>query len=236
MTVVSGLDISKGLNLILHSTGGSVDSAAAIVTYLRGRFPSLYVYIPQIAMSAAALICLAADRLVMGQHSALGPIDPQMLVGGNYQPAHAIISQYKKLEADAMAVAPSIPAMIQFYSSMLPTYGPGYLQVAEYFTERSKQLAEQWLGQFMFRDDPAAASKASHIAEYMGNHGNFNSHACHIFRDALRSVGLLIDDLETEPNEIQDWVLTAYHAATIELQMTESMKLIQNHLGIIHPR
>jgi ClpP class serine protease len=37
------------------------------------------VYVPVYAMSGGTLIALAADEIVMGEFSVLGPIDPQIL-------------------------------------------------------------------------------------------------------------------------------------------------------------
>jgi hypothetical protein len=86
----------------------------------------------------------------------------------------------------------------------------------------------------MFKDDANPAAKAATAAKYLADHANFSSHARHIPRDELRAQGFKVDDLEADP-EIQDWVLTAFHTATLTLQKTVSMKLIQNHLGVSHP-
>ncbi len=53
------------LDLILHSPGGSPEAAEAIVSYLRSRFSSIRVIVPQLAMSAATMIACAADQIVL---------------------------------------------------------------------------------------------------------------------------------------------------------------------------
>ena len=68
------------LDLILHSPGGSPEAAEGIVSYLRSRFQHIRVLVPQLAMSAATMISCAANEILMGKHSFLGPIDPQLLV------------------------------------------------------------------------------------------------------------------------------------------------------------
>lgn len=82
MEVVHKLDGKKGLDLILHSPGGSPDAAEALVHYLRSKFNNIRVIVPQAAMSAATMLACAADRIVMEKHSSLGPIDPQFLLQG----------------------------------------------------------------------------------------------------------------------------------------------------------
>src|SRR5438874_430873 len=59
----------KQLDLILHSPGGSLEAAEAIVDYLRARFDHIRVIVPHAAMSAATIIACAADEILMGEHS-----------------------------------------------------------------------------------------------------------------------------------------------------------------------
>ena len=73
MEVSHGLDSSKGLDLILHSSGGSVEAAESMVIYLREHFSDLRVIVPHLAMSAATMIACAADKIYLGKHSFLGP-------------------------------------------------------------------------------------------------------------------------------------------------------------------
>jgi ATP-dependent protease ClpP protease subunit len=66
------------LDLIVHSTGGSSEAAEQIVSYLRQKYKHIRVIVPLYAMSAATMIACAADEILMGRQSALGPIDPQL--------------------------------------------------------------------------------------------------------------------------------------------------------------
>jgi ClpP class serine protease len=67
------------LDIILHSPGGSPEAAASIVRYMRTKFTDVRAFVPLAAMSAATMWALSCDRIVMGKHSQLGPIDPQMV-------------------------------------------------------------------------------------------------------------------------------------------------------------
>jgi len=64
------------IDLILHSSGGSAEATEAIVKYLRSKFEHIRVIIPYGAMSAATMLACAADEIIMGKHSFIGPIDP----------------------------------------------------------------------------------------------------------------------------------------------------------------
>ena len=98
METVSNIT-ERELDLILHSPGGSAEAAESIVEYLRQRFDHIRVFIPLAAMSAATMLALAADEIVMGQHSQLGPIDPQFIIstpeGPRSAPAKAILNQFE---------------------------------------------------------------------------------------------------------------------------------------------
>lgn len=53
MNCISGLDKSKGVDLILHTPGGEVGATESIINYLRQIFGiNIRVIVPQIAMSA----------------------------------------------------------------------------------------------------------------------------------------------------------------------------------------
>lgn len=96
-SMLSSLGDFTDLDLMIHSPGGNGVVAEKIVEMCRrsckGKFR---VIVPNMAKSAATLISLGADEIVMGYCSELGPIDPQkfILAGGRLQQvsAQSIIS------------------------------------------------------------------------------------------------------------------------------------------------
>lgn len=91
MAVIHRLDRQKGLDLILHTPGGSLAAAESLVDYLRRMFGhDIRAIVPQIAMSAGTMIACACKEIVMGKESNLGPIDPQL----NGVPAHGVIAEF----------------------------------------------------------------------------------------------------------------------------------------------
>src|SRR3982074_894631 len=66
------------LDLILHTPGGLVLAALQIARAIRDHKSKVTVFVPHYAMSGGTLIALAADEIVMCEHSVLGPIDPQL--------------------------------------------------------------------------------------------------------------------------------------------------------------
>lgn len=220
------------LDLILHSPGGDIHAASAIVSYLRTKFKDIRVIVPGVTMSAAAMMACAADRIVMGKHSFLGPADPQIALQtrlGHRQVAmQSITDQFnraaKEIEDD--------PSRISVWAPLLEQYGPDLLVQAERASELSKTLVRQWLASYMFAQDGirVAAAKAKAVANWLCSHSNFNSHGRHISRDELRARKLVVDSLE-EDETTQESVLSLYHAVMITLQSTPAVKIIENHLG-----
>jgi len=97
MATIHELDRNRGLDLILHTPGGDAAATESLVDYLRQMFGTdIRAFVPQLAMSAGTMIALACKEIVMGTHSNLGPIDPQ--IGG--LPAHGIIEEFKRAQRE----------------------------------------------------------------------------------------------------------------------------------------
>src|SRR3981189_736237 len=71
-------DADVPLDLVLHTPGGLVLAALQIAKAVREHKARVTVFVPHYAMSGGTLISLAADEIVMCEHSVLGPIDPQL--------------------------------------------------------------------------------------------------------------------------------------------------------------
>ncbi len=69
----------KRIDLFLYSRGGDVSVPWRIVTMFREFCEELCVLIPYKAHSAATMISLAADEIVMGKKAELSPIDPTLV-------------------------------------------------------------------------------------------------------------------------------------------------------------
>jgi ClpP class serine protease len=84
-------DKNTPIDLILHTPGGLVLASLQIANAIKQHKARITVYVPHMAMSGGTLIALAADHIVMCDHSVLGPIDPQI---GRY-PAASLLKVVK---------------------------------------------------------------------------------------------------------------------------------------------
>jgi len=71
---------TKNLALFLYSRGGAIEVPWRIVTMLREFCDNLYMIVPYKAYSAATLVALGCDKILMGRKGELGPIDPSLQI------------------------------------------------------------------------------------------------------------------------------------------------------------
>jgi len=71
-------DDATEVDLLVVSHGGDPTVAWRIVTLLRNRFDKVSVLLPFSAFSAATLLAMGADEIVMHAFGNLGPVDPQL--------------------------------------------------------------------------------------------------------------------------------------------------------------
>jgi hypothetical protein len=230
MEAVHGIPKDVPLDIILHSPGGYAEAAEAIISYLRGRFPGLRVIVPVAAMSAATMMTMAADEIVMAAHSQLGPIDPQLTIttpeGPRSAPAAAIKAQFAQAQADLAANPSHMAAWLPILRSM----SPALLQICENAEKLSKAMVKEWLQKYMFQGQDNAEEMAEAVTEYLSDYQQFMSHGRRVDRDSLRRLGVRIVDLEAD-QELQDRVLSVYHAISHTMTLSGTVKIIENHLG-----
>ena len=82
------------IDVIVDSPGGDADAAYHIAKMIHASFTGTITYIvPRFAKSAATLMVCGGNKIVMGETSELGPLDPQIQQDdGNYISAKAVQS------------------------------------------------------------------------------------------------------------------------------------------------
>jgi hypothetical protein len=221
MSVMYGMDWNKGLTLILHTPGGVTNAAETLVAYLWSKFQYLEVIIPTYAMSAGTMISLACDRIVMGRQSQLGPIDPQLPIGGLYVSARAIVEQFERAKSEIL----SDLTLAHVWAPILQSVGPALLQEAQNALEYGETMVAKWLAGRMFRGSTDAVQLAKATAAHFNDASKHKSHGRRIDREEARRNNVAIDDLE-DSQELQEAVLTAYHIATILFEKGPATKFL----------
>lgn len=224
MMAVHQLDRSKGLDLLLHTPGGSIAATHSLVDYLHAMFGTdIRAIIPQIAMSAGTMIACCCQSILMSRHSNLGPIDPHL----NGFPALGIIEEFER----ACAEVKDEPAKIPIWQAIISQYEPAFLSQCQHAVEWSNSFVEEQLKTVMFAEDPDAAEKARAITDKLSDYGVNRTHERHIHADECRDMGLKIESIEDD-QELQDLVMTVHHCYMHSLQNTNAIRIIENQLGM----
>jgi ATP-dependent protease ClpP protease subunit len=223
MLNIHKMDRKKGLDLILHTPGGSLEAAEALVTYLKSMFgKDIRAIVPQLSMSAGTMIAFSCKQIVLGKHSSLGPIDPQM---GNV-PCQAVIAEFERARKEIIS-DPKNAALWQF---IISKYHPTLLSSCKHAIDMSVQLVEDWLNDNMFENEN---DKTKKVIEHFSSHDNSKTHARHISLATCKDMGLKIIELESD-NKLQDLVLTTHHAFMHTFSNSGALKIIENQNGVAY--
>jgi len=223
MSVIHGLDRTKGLDLLLHTPGGDMAATESIIDYLRQMFGrDIRAIIPQIAMSGGSMIACACKEIMMGQQSNIGPFDPQ--IGG--VPAQAIKSEFERARREMSADQKA--AFV--WQPIMQKYNLGFISTVEQAIVMADAVVKQHLVDCMFHGEPNATTLAQSIVDTLGSHAATYTHSRHIHKERAKDLGLRIVSLEDDP-DLQDAVLSVHHATMITFEQTPMFKIIENQKG-----
>lgn len=243
MTVINGLDRTKGLDLILHTPGGLTAATESLVDYLHNMFGNdIRAIVPQLAMSAGTMIACSCKSILMGKQSNLGPIDPQL----GPLPAHGIVEEFKRAHSEIKSAQikaithPNDPAAIAevntkiaLWQPIIAKYSPALIGECEKNIEWSETMVKDWLTRNMLSDlKPAELERVRGvIMTELADHAVSKSHGRHIPMQKCIDIGLKVERLEDDP-QLQDLVLSVHHSCIHTLSETASIKIIENQNGI----
>ena len=218
------------LDVLLHSPGGLAEATQAIVDLLRDRFKNIRFIVPNGAKSAATMLALSGDVILMDEVSELGPIDPQMAIiqggGVKFSPADAILEQFQKASLDIR----EHPERFSIWVPILAQMGPSLLVECTNAKALSQDLVKQWLTKYMFNGEGEAEKKAEKISSYLADHRNFLSHAKRVSMADMQQLGAKVKDLRKDlPLRNAIWEL--YCAIDIMFANSPACKVIENSQG-----
>src|SRR5574341_952162 len=219
----------ENLDLIIHSPGGSPEATEQIVSYLRAKFKHIRAIIPQNAMSAATMLACACDEIIMAKHSAIGPIDPQMVIISNngsrfFIPAQSILDEFEQAKKEVI----KNPELATLWVNRINSYPHGFFKKCEETLELSQIKVSNWLNAYMFKNDSVKLGES--IAKWLGTASEHKTHDRPIDIKTAQSKGLKVLALEDD-QELQDLILSIFHATMVTFDLTGCVKLIENQNG-----
>lgn len=225
------------INLLLQSPGGDGAVVEKMVemcrAHLSGNKPKFRIIVPNIAKSAATIMALGADSIIMGYCSELGPIDPQVqiAVSGTIQwvSAFAFVDSRDNLMDQiakaAASNAPTLGLLQQLAGLNIP-----FTTEMENHIAFARKTAGELLEKHMFRNKFSSADRKKRADETAGKllskqlfpiHGHTISGAT-----AKNSLGLEVELLErTDP--IWDLIWEYYLRAEMQMNIPLNPPLIK---------
>ncbi|HSD57097.1 MAG TPA: hypothetical protein VLB04_02860 [Methanotrichaceae archaeon] len=96
LRAIRGAQKDVPIDIILHTPGGLALAATQIAMALKAHPATKTVLVPHYAMSGGTLIAFAADQIIMDEHAALGPVDPQLGDQQGVYPAASLLKMVEK--------------------------------------------------------------------------------------------------------------------------------------------
>ena len=188
--VFRGLGLTDRLGVILFSEGGDVDEAYLLATYLQSIVRErLTVYIPRYVKSAATLLALAGDEVVMSPIAELGPIDPVIYDSrvGRYIPLQSILEILNLISRKDIT-----KEVINLILEKIPVIELGDYKRA---VEHNVELCIKILTNRMFREN---IDKAKEIAERLVS---YKQHTAAITVKDAKELGINVREAESKEEE-----------------------------------
>jgi len=205
----------EALGVCLTTPGGQAEAVEKMVEIIRHHYQYLYVIVPQMALSAGTIFCMAADKIYMDYASSLGPIDPQVpdKEGRFFIPALGYLDKINEL-IDKSRNGTITPAEF----TLLEKQDLAMLRFYEQAKDLSVNLLKSWLTKYKFKDwsthrthnkgkpvrDEEKVKRAEEVAEILSDNNHWHSHGRMIGMKTMREeVRIEIDDFGLD-DELQD--------------------------------
>lgn len=227
MTTVMEKMGNNDLLFIIHSPGGSGDAAAQIIEYIRKKYAEkkITAVVPHKAMSAATMMCMGCDNIILSKLASLGPIDPQFAGG---IPASTILAE----KEEALRDIENNQSAALFWNKKLEGLPPGIYQICRDAMSYSQEVVQNWLTTYMFHDNENKESLAQNLSEWLANGAEHKSYGRPFTYEILKKKGFLVEELE-ENQEMQNLVMGIFHSFRAVFENKNLNKLWTNHLGNI---
>lgn len=227
--LIEGIN-EKELDILLHSPGGSAEATERIVNLLRSNFTHIRFLVPNAAYSAATMLALCGDEILMDERSTLGPIDPQIIIvtpqGQTAAPVQDILDGFERIKR----ILKDDPGLLGAYLPLLQNYDLHIFEFCENAKSLARSLAKEWLEKYMLKDLSDRKDKAEFIAEKLGDHKEYLSHRRTLGIQKCKDLGLVIRDLRETP-DLRKEAWTLYCLIELYFDRSQCVKLFENSHG-----
>jgi ATP-dependent protease ClpP protease subunit len=205
--VLKSVSGAEQINIVLHSPGGDGTIVEKMVdmcrSHLSGNNQQLRVIVPNIAKSAATVLALGADKILMGYCSELGPIDPQVLisVSGMTQQVSALAfvearDSLMDQIADATKKKKPLAGLLQQLAGLNIPFTVEMLNWINFSEKTAERLLEKYMLRAKFQKAAIRKKKAREIATKLLSKQLFPVHGQFIDGPTASQLDLEIEQLD----------------------------------------
>ena len=223
-TIKSKNEDFKNIDLFIYSRGGDSDAPWSIVSKIRECFPkyNFNVLIPFRAHSAATMISLGADEIIMTEKAEMGPVD--ITIGNSpLNPPHPVTKQPIDLSVeDVMGFIGLLDKLdcnrpeekIKSFEILTNHINPLAIGKVNRLLEQTKLVADRMLS---FRKKKLSIDENEEIVRKLGS--EIYSHRHSISRTEARQIGIsYVKNAEDYKIETELWSLYELYARELELK------------------
>ncbi len=209
--------------LMINSPGGDANAAEKLLIMVRQRFSSFEVIVPNYAKSAATMVALGSDKILMGYMAELGPVDPQIQISSQQAPLPAR-SFIEGLESIRRRVTEEGDP-VQLYLPLLSQIRPEVISLCQSAIDFAKSFVEKWLSKYMLSKDHEHAKK---VAELLSTGENYHSHGKVIDFEEAKNILRLNVELIDKNSELWHKIWELHCRQVFFLQKTGGAKLFES--------
>lgn len=227
---------TEDLYLMIDSPGGDPNIAEKLLMMCRARCKNFVAIVPNTAKSAATLICLGVDEILMGYLSELGPIDPQIRIFSAqgawvFVPAQTIIDGFDDLAKGLKTTQnPTSELDPRAYLQLLSKLDPPTYDYAKKAQKLTDQFASAWLSKYMLKGN---RQKVDNIVRELANATKWLSHGRAISYEMAKDLGLNVKMMERD-GKLWKMIWELYVLSERHLQTTSRAKLFESETVSVH--
>jgi hypothetical protein len=220
---------TEEIDLLVVSNGGDGTVAWRMVSLIRERVKRFSILVPQSAFSAATLLALGADKIVMHSNANLGPTDPQITNRKkNVNFGSEDVQSFLRFSREEVGLTDQ-EHLRDLFLKFCEEVGFTAIGVAARSAQLGRTMAEAMLRLHMKESGPGITQSAKTISESLNT--KYFHHGYPVNRKEAKAIGLSVEDADAETDKLM-WSIWKDIEADLKLREPfNALKLLEDNPG-----